>query len=702
MNNLQFSITILPSLLAGIICIFIAIYLWKKRAKQSLQALFLLFVSLAGWSVGYAFEQMVPGISGKSLVLKLEYIGICWLTTFWLLFCIRYTKIYVPTTKKFFLIFSWVPLATIFLILTNEYHHLIWSELNLTTEFGIIVFSNTFGLGFWIHIIYSYILYIAGLFLLIQYFIKTQKSLRTQVRLIILAGLFPAIAVFLFLTDLNPFPLLDLNSLSFLLTGIILVYVLNYHQLLDIVPIARDTTIENMRDGIIVVDLSDRVVDINPTAERIINLKFSEVIGRPTSEVLSDLADWISSSKEDRTPVKVLTTGEGRDKKTFVLNLLPLSDKQGSLVGYTIIFHDNTESQTLNKNLKDQADRLVVLYEIGKAITSTLKIDALLELIYTQLSKVILCEAYFVALYLPETHQMDIRILFDDGKRYPASIVDASEGLSSWIVENKKPLLIQDLRKEIDSLSMKPILVGEKKLSRSWLGVPLLTENNLIGLLAVASYKPYMFDNTDKLLMEQIGQQAVLSIQNARHYEEVTRQAKLDSLTGVSNHNHFIEILYQEAEVSLSAQSPLSLIMLDIDHFKLYNDTYGHTIGDQVLRLTVQAIESHIKKTDTVGRWGGEEFGIVLPNATTTQANMVANRIRRTLSELPLFNVEGNTIPKPTISQGIATLPDHTNDVDELVVIADRALYRAKAKGRDQVAVGIPSKPPDKQEPESA
>ncbi len=235
---------------------------------------------------------------------------------------------------------------------------------------------------------------------------------------------------------------------------------------------------------------------------------------------------------------------------------------------------------------------------------------------------------------------------------------------------------------------MRPILVGEKKLSRSWLGVPLIIENNLIGLLAVASYKPYMFDNTDKLLMEQIGQQAVLSIQNARHYEEVTRQAKLDSLTGVSNHNHFIEILYQEAEISLSAQSPLSLIMLDIDHFKLYNDTYGHVIGDQVLRLTVQAIESHIKKTDNVGRWGGEEFGIVLPNATTTQANMVANRIRRTLSELPLFNVEGNTIPKPTISQGIATIPKHTNDVDELVVIADRALYRAKAKGRDQVAVG--------------
>jgi diguanylate cyclase (GGDEF)-like protein len=191
--------------------------------------------------------------------------------------------------------------------------------------------------------------------------------------------------------------------------------------------------------------------------------------------------------------------------------------------------------------------------------------------------------------------------------------------------------------------------------------------------------------------MEQISQQAALAIQNARHYEEVNRQAKLDSLTGVSNHKHFIEILYQETENSLTTMVPLSLIMLDIDHFKIYNDTYGHMVGDEVLRLTVQAIRSHIKKTDTVGRWGGEEFGIVLPNATITQANMVANRIRRTLSELPLFDVEGQTLPKPTISQGIATIPDHTTDADELVIIADRALYRAKDRGRDQVAVGMPS-----------
>ncbi len=701
MNNLQFSFTLIPSLLAGIFSIFTAILLWKQREKRSAQALILLFISLAGWSIGYAFEQMVPGLPGKTIWLKLEFIGICWLTTFWLFFCIRYTNRFDISGKQFFLLFSWLPLISLSLVFTNEYHNLFWTELNLTTEYGMIVFENKYGPGFWIHIAYSYLLYSGGVLILIQHFFRSPKSLRNQVRLILIAALFPAIAILFFLTDLNPYSYLDLNSLSFLLTGIILVYVLFNHRFLDIVPIARETTFENMSDGIIVVNLKDRIVDINPAAEKILQTSFNAIVGQLTTDVVPEFYEWINKSKEDINLNKMLTIEEGTFERIYVLKLLPLSDSQGELVGYTIFFHDNTETQTLTKGLKDQANRLAVLYEIGKAITSTLNFDALLELIHTQLLKVIQSDTYFVALYIPETHEMDIRILYEDGKRHPSIKVSANKGLTSWIVENKQTLLIEDLKKEIDSLTVKPVMVGEKKLSRSWLGVPLLAENNLIGLLAVASYKPNQFDNTDKLLMEQIGQQATLSIQNARHYEEVNRQSKLDSLTGVSNHNHFIETLHQDCETALISQSPISLIMLDIDHFKLYNDTYGHTIGDQVLRLTVQAMESHIKKTDSVGRWGGEEFGIVLPNASTTQANMVANRIRRTLSELPLFNVEGNTIPKPTISQGIATVPDHTNDVDELVVIADRALYRAKARGRDQVAVGIPSKSPNNEKPKS-
>jgi diguanylate cyclase (GGDEF)-like protein len=166
----------------------------------------------------------------------------------------------------------------------------------------------------------------------------------------------------------------------------------------------------------------------------------------------------------------------------------------------------------------------------------------------------------------------------------------------------------------------------------------------------------------------------------------VEEQARCDSLTGVYNHGYFVAQLNKEITQG-SQEKPVSLIMLDIDFFKQYNDTYGHIIGDQVLRLIVQAIRAHIKQTDTVGRWGGEEFGIVLPKTTLEQAQIVANRIRQTLLTMPLTDESGKAFPKPTVSQGIATFPDHANDAGQLVDVADAALYEAKHAGRDQVRV---------------
>ncbi|MCJ7716207.1 MAG: diguanylate cyclase [Anaerolineales bacterium] len=689
--DIQFSHIVLPTALAGLLGILCIWLILKRKSAQGSIPLALLFGSAAFWSICYAVELSLMEYTSKVFWLKMESIGVAILPVLWLFFCLRYVDIQKPKTSWFIIIFSIIPIVTLVLAFTNSTHHLVWISVELIDQNGLMMLKLERNIWFWIHTGYSHLIYLAGMYFLVQKYLKTPSNMVNQIRYVFLAGLIPGVTNIFYIFNNDPIPQIDYTPLSFAVSGLLIVWVLYYHRLLDIIPIARDTTIENMQDGIIVVDLEDRLVDINPAAEKIINYSFSDVIGQPASEILAEISDWVALSKESKTPIKVLNVGEGKNKKIYVLNLFPLTNTHDQLIGHSIMFHNNTQSYILNKNLKDQADRLAVLYEIGKAITSTIEIDELLELIYNQLSQVMPSDAYFVAIYIPDDHQLEIRILMDQGTRYPSEKVDADEGLSSWIVKNREPLLIHDLRKEINTLTVKPVMVGEKRLTRSWLGVPMQIENELIGLLAVASYQPNVFDEMDQLLLEQIAQQAVLSIQNARHHEEVTQQAKLDSLTGVSNHNHLIERLYEEAESALSTLTPLSLIMLDIDYFKLYNDTYGHIVGDQVLRLTVQAIQSHIKKTDTVGRWGGEEFGVILPNATAAQANIVANRIRQTLAELPLFDVEGLTIPKPTISQGIGTMPDHTSDVDELVIIADRALYRAKNKGRDQVTEGKPS-----------
>jgi diguanylate cyclase (GGDEF)-like protein len=236
-------------------------------------------------------------------------------------------------------------------------------------------------------------------------------------------------------------------------------------------------------------------------------------------------------------------------------------------------------------------------------------------------------------------------------------------------------------------------VLGTEQLSQSWLGVPILVSDHFSGVLAVASYAPYAFDEEDLALLTNIAGQAAMALDNARHHAEVEEQARRDSLTGVYNHGFFLRRLEEQVARSRITRQPVSLIMLDVDHFKSYNDTYGHVMGDQVLRLITRTIGIHIRADDMVGRWGGEEFGIVLPESPADQAKQIAERIRRTLASLSLESDTGVSIPPPTVSQGIATFPDDVADARQLVDMADRVLYEAKELGRDQVRMADSKQP---------
>lgn len=129
--------------------------------------------------------------------------------------------------------------------------------------------------------------------------------------------------------------------------------------------------------------------------------------------------------------------------------------------------------------------------------------------------------------------------------------------------------------------------------------------------------------------------------------------------------------------------------MLDIDFFKQYNDRYGHLVGDRILKTLCTAIKHYIKQSDAVGRWGGEEFVISLPGATGEQALQVAERIGQTMATLKIENREQHMIPVPTVSQGIAIFPMEADEIYRLIDLADRRLYIAKERGRNQIEPDI-------------
>src|SRR5207253_11204942 len=158
--------------------------------------------------------------------------------------------------------------------------------------------------------------------------------------------------------------------------------------------------------------------------------------------------------------------------------------------------------------------------------------------------------------------------------------------------------------------------------TQSLISVPLMAKSKMVGVMSAQALAAEAFDQDHLRLLTSIAGQAALALENAKLHAEVHEQAQRDPLTGVYNHGVFIDKLHSVLRQASTHKHSVTLIMLDIDRFKPYNDTYGHMVGDDVLRSIVVAIQNHLKSTDIVGRWAGEEFGIILPDGTRTQARL--------------------------------------------------------------------------------
>ncbi|MEH1914413.1 PleD family two-component system response regulator [Nostoc sp.] len=173
--------------------------------------------------------------------------------------------------------------------------------------------------------------------------------------------------------------------------------------------------------------------------------------------------------------------------------------------------------------------------------------------------------------------------------------------------------------------------------------------------------------------------------------QELQRLVTIDGLTQIANRRRFEEYFSQEWQLLKREQRPLSLILCDVDFFKLYNDTYGHRVGDRCLQKIAQAIKDMIKRPgDLVARYGGEEFAVILPNTDTKGATHVADEICHAIRGLAIPHQNSQVSPYVTISVGFTTeIPQPDSDLEEMIATADRALYKAKAAGRDRFVQNI-------------
>jgi diguanylate cyclase (GGDEF)-like protein len=205
-----------------------------------------------------------------------------------------------------------------------------------------------------------------------------------------------------------------------------------------------------------------------------------------------------------------------------------------------------------------------------------------------------------------------------------------------------------------------------------------------LGAISIARHGA-VFTTEEEDLLEYLAGQAVVSIENASLHEAVERQAVTDELTGLANVRAFMSIIDREIERSRRFENPLGLVMLDLDDFKSVNDTYGHQQGDEVLAHVAWVLRDVSRELDTVARYGGEELAVVLPQTDTAGGVMLAERMRTAIEDLHVPRVGGKGTIQVTASFGVASVPEHGGDRNELIAAADAALYAAKGAGKNRV-----------------
>jgi diguanylate cyclase (GGDEF)-like protein len=324
------------------------------------------------------------------------------------------------------------------------------------------------------------------------------------------------------------------------------------------------------------------------------------------------------------------------------------------------------------------------LYQIGLVTTSSLQIDEVMRLIYEQVNRALGPDTFYIALYDEDLGELRYDIFVEGGDMLqPFKARLDSVGIASWVIRNRRPIFVRNWSTEKEQLPFEANMVGTT--AQSLISVPLIAKDKIVGVLSVQAQQPDAFEAHHLRLLSSIASQAALALENARLHATVHEQAQRDSLTGAFNHGTFIDKLNRAIEAAREDGSTVALVMLDIDKFKTYNDTYGHLIGNDVLRSVVSSIQSHVKSTDVVGRWGGEEFAILLPSVSRAQARLVTERIRQTVAHNIMRDMQNRPIPSPTVSQGIAMYPDDAIEIEEMIGKADTALYRAKDLGRNHI-----------------
>ncbi|HXW50784.1 MAG TPA: diguanylate cyclase [Candidatus Acidoferrales bacterium] len=327
-----------------------------------------------------------------------------------------------------------------------------------------------------------------------------------------------------------------------------------------------------------------------------------------------------------------------------------------------------------------RARELQLLAEVSRALSSQLSIRALCQTVCNEVRRVMDAKVFFVALAAESGTAMQLEFAIEGDDVLETEPVPLENSFAKRVLETRQPIVMQT-GEEINRQPHRTIHSNERGAVRSLAMAPLRLGDRCIGVMSAQSYNERAFDDSSVRLLTAIGEQLALAVQNAQLFGDAKSRADRDPLTNLFHHRYLKTRLEEEISRSRFTNQPLVVLMMDIDNFKLVNDTYGHPVGDDALRMLTAVLLATCRGSDIIGRYGGDEFMIILPDTDVEAGMRIAERIEAEVAGRELHLNAGSSIPL-RCSIGLASVPQDGRTPSDIIAKADAALYQSKRQGR--------------------
>lgn len=651
----MFKITpiVVSSFVSMIVFLTIAVIAWQRRQGLSGYYFAMMSTCQVFWTAMVTLGYAAVSIPQKIFFATLDAWGYIPAMSFLLLSAFSFAGQEQITQKKWVkAIAAFYAVSNLLLISTNPWHRYYWRGF-IPQPNNVVLFEH--GPAFLYTVISGLLLLLTVLITVTIGSFRGSNIMKRQARWLVVSILVIIGLNVAYHTNAINMPGVDWSAATSSIFGLFVLWALHGDKFLEIAPIARNKLINNLSDGMIALDMKNRIIDINRSAAAVLGNTENALLGKKLEDVFPRFRSELREAPEKEVKFE-LNTGDDRFYDALIS---PLREEwpQG-LVGRLIILRDITERKQ---------DELRLL-QLHKAVEQS-PVAVLLTDIHGNIEYVNPYFSQMTGYGLNEVIGKNPRII-QSGNMPPEIFSEMWENIQSGKIWRGE-------------------LLNKKKNGETYWEVEVIApvtdaDGTIVNYIAIKEDVTAKKESDIKLheaydrLEEQMKE--IQGLQN-----ELREQAIRDPLTKLHNRHYLKETLSRELSRAMRERYPISFLLLDIDHFKRVNDTYGHAVGDFVLRELSDHLAEFTRTGDIICRYGGEEFLVAFPNTKEGDAFFIADRLRESIQGTPIY-VEHHAI-SITISAGISEFPTHGQYEAQILENADKALYHAKYNGRNQVVL---------------